>query len=38
VLGYAFVSIWCFFAALLSVYLAIRLPAQIANSPAPVYS
>jgi hypothetical protein len=36
--GYAFVSIWCFFAALLSVYLALRLPAQIANCPRPVYS
>ena len=36
VFGYAFVSIWCFFAAVLSVYLAIRLPGQIATLRDPL--
>lgn len=34
--GYAFVSIWCFFAALLSTYLAIRLPKQMPERQSPV--
>ncbi len=37
VFGYAFVSIWCFFAALLSAYLAVRLPAQISTDATPLY-
>jgi hypothetical protein len=34
--GYAFVSIWCFFAALLSAYLAIRLPKQMPERRSPI--
>jgi hypothetical protein len=35
--SYAFVSIWCFFVALLSVYLAVRLPEQILTAPVPIH-
>lgn len=31
--GYAFVSIWCFFAALLSAYLVVRLPRRESGRP-----
>lgn len=31
--GYAFVSIWCFFAALLSAYLVVRLPRCESGGP-----
>ena len=37
ILGYAFVSIRCFFAAGLSVYLAVRLPERVNNAYQPLY-
>lgn len=37
IFGYAFVSIWCFFAAGLSVYLAVRLPERVNNAHQPLY-
>jgi hypothetical protein len=35
--GYAFVSIWCFFAALLSAYLVVRLPRRESVAPPPIH-
>jgi hypothetical protein len=32
--GYAFVSVWCFFAALLSAWLGVRLPERLASAAA----
>ena len=32
--GYAFVSVWCFFAALLSAWLGVRLPARLGEQAA----
>jgi hypothetical protein len=36
--SYAFVSVWCFFAALLSAWLGVRLPEQLAAGRAEVES
>jgi hypothetical protein len=35
--GYAFVSIWCFFAALLSAYLVLRLPRRESMAPPRIH-
>ncbi|NBC12340.1 MAG: hypothetical protein GVY09_03165 [Gammaproteobacteria bacterium] len=32
--GYAFVSVWCFFAALLSAWLGVRLPERLGEQAA----
>jgi len=32
--GYAFVSVWCFFAALLSAWLGVRLPGRLGEQAA----